>query len=83
MQLLSKKNSKQHLIAILFFRSSYLQMFCKIALLIDFTIFAGKHLCWSLFFNKVTSLRPATLLKRDCNTGLPVNIMKFLRSAFL
>ena len=26
--------------------------------------FTGKHLCQSLFFDKVTSLRPATLLKK-------------------
>ena len=25
--------------------------------------FTGKHLCWSLFFNKVANLRPTTLLK--------------------
>ena len=28
-----------------------------------FTKFTGKHLCQSLFFNKVAGLRPATLLK--------------------
>ena len=27
--------------------------------------FIGKHQCQSLFFSKVASLRPATLLKRD------------------
>ena len=27
--------------------------------------FTGKHLCRSLFFNKVAGLSPATLLKRD------------------
>ena len=30
----------------------------------------GKHLCWSLFFNKVAGLRPSTLLKRDSNAGV-------------
>ena len=29
----------------------------------------GKHLCQSLFFNEVASLKPATLLKRDFGTG--------------
>ena len=29
----------------------------------NFTKFTGKHLCQSLFFNKVAGLRPATLLK--------------------
>ena len=33
---------------------------------------AGKHLCWSLFLIKLQALglRPATLLKRDSNTGV-------------
>ena len=30
----------------------------------NFTKFTGKHLCASLFFNKVAGLRPATLLKK-------------------
>ena len=30
----------------------------------------GKHLCQSLFFNKVASLGPATLLKRDSANGV-------------
>ena len=25
----------------------------------NFTKFTGKHLCWSLFFNKVAGLRPS------------------------
>ena len=34
-------------------------------------VFLGKHLCQSLFFNnKVAGLRPETLLKRDCGTGV-------------
>ena len=36
--------------------------------------FTGKHLCQSLFFNKVAGLRPATLLeKRLWHRCLPVN----------
>ena len=34
----------------------------------NFTSFAGKHLCWSLFLVKFW--RPETLLKRDPNTGV-------------
>ena len=30
-------------------------------------IFTGKHLCWSLFFNKIAGLQ--TLLKGGCNKG--------------
>ena len=31
----------------------------------NFVKFTGKHLCKSLFFNKVTGLRPATLFKKE------------------
>ena len=41
------------------FRSSYPQMFFKIAVLKNFANFTGKHLSWSLF-----------LIKRDSNTGV-------------
>ena len=44
----------------------------------------GKHLCRSLFFNKVTGLRPATLLKRRLwHRCFSVNFAKFLRTLFL
>ena len=36
----------------------------KIGVLKNFAKLTGKHLCQSRFFNKVTDLRPATLLKR-------------------
>ena len=41
----------------------------KKGVLKNFTKFTGKHLCQSLFFNKVAGL-PATLLKRDLGTGV-------------
>ena len=31
----------------------------------NLTKFTGKHLCQSLFFNKVAGMRPATLLKKE------------------
>ena len=40
------------------------------AVLKNFAIFTGKHLCWSLFFIKLQLWSPAILLKRDSNTGL-------------
>ena len=50
----------------------------------NFAKFTGKHLCQSLFFNKVAGRRPATLLKkrlwRKC---FPGNFAKFLRKPFL
>ena len=47
------------------FRSSRPEMFCKKGVLRNFTKFTGKHLCQSLFFNKVADLKPATLLKKE------------------
>ena len=40
------------------------------AVLKNFAIFTEKHLYWSLFVIKLQVLRPATLLKRDSNTGI-------------
>ena len=39
-------------------------MFYKKSVLRNFVKFTGKHMCQSLFFNKVAGLRPANLLKR-------------------
>ena len=39
-------------------RSRRLQMFFKIGLLTNFTIFTEKHLCWSLFSIKLQACRP-------------------------
>ena len=35
-----------------------------------FTIFAGKHLCSSLFLIKFQAFKPVILSKRDSNTGV-------------
>ena len=53
-----------------FTRSNHSQIFFKIDVLKNFTIFTWKHLYWSLFFIKLQVLRPATLLERDSNTGV-------------
>ena len=45
-------------------------MFFKIGVLKNFAIFSGKHLCWSHFLKKLQAFRPATLLKRDSDTGV-------------
>ena len=46
--------------------------------------FTGKHLCQSLFFNKVVGLRPATIFKKRLwHRYFPVNFVKFLRISFL
>ena len=44
------------------FRSSHPEEPCKKGVLENFAKLTGKHLCQSLFSNKVTGLRPATLL---------------------
>ena len=49
-------------------RRSRPEVFCKIGVLRKFAKFLGKHLCQSLFFNKVA--------------GLPVNFVNFLRTSF-
>ena len=56
----------------------------KKGVLRNVTRFTGKHLCQSLFFNKVADLRPATLLKKRLwHRRFPVSFMKFLRTPFL
>ena len=39
-------------------RSSRPKVFCKKVALRNFTKFTGKHLCYSIFFNKVAGLSP-------------------------
>ena len=69
---------------IYFITSSRTQALCKKVVLINFAKFTGKHLCQSLFFNKVEGLRPVTLLrKRIWHRCFPVNFAKFLKQPFL
>ena len=51
-------------------RSSPSQMFLKIGAFKNFANFTGKHLCWSFVLLKFQTLRPATLLKSNYNTGI-------------
>ena len=46
-------------------RSSHLGAFCKKGVAKNFPKFTGRHLCQSLFFNKVAGV----ILKRDSGTG--------------
>ena len=65
-------------------RGSCPEVFCKKGALRNFTKSTGKHLCQSLFLNKVASLRPATLLKKRLwYRCFPVDFAKFLRTPFL
>ena len=78
-----------------FFRKANLQIFsehhrrshqrCSIknGVLKSIAIFTEKHLCQSLFFNKVEGLRPETLLKKSLwHRCFPMNFAKFLRTPF-
>ena len=50
----------------------------------NFAKFTGKHLCQSLFFNKIVDVRPAPFLtKRLRHRCFPVNFAKLLRTHFL
>ena len=50
------------------FRSSHQSCSIEKAVLKNFAIFTGKHLCWSLSLIDLRGSRPATFLKRDSNT---------------
>ena len=50
-------------------RSSRSAVFCKKYVLKNFVKFKEKHLCWSLFYNKVTGLSIVTLLKKRLQHG--------------
>ena len=45
-------------------RSSGPEVFGKKGVFRNFIKFTGKHLCQSLFFNKIAGLRPQTLFKK-------------------
>ena len=57
-------NSEKHLyFRTLKIRNSHRRFSVKKGVPRNFAQFTGKHLCESLYFNKVAGLRPATLLK--------------------
>ena len=55
----------------------------EIGVLKKFTKFIGKHLCRSLFLNKVVGLRSATLLKKRLwHRCFSVKFVRFLKTPF-
>ena len=57
-------------------------MFLKGCVLKNFAIFTGKNLCWSLFFNKVASLKTYNFIKKRLqHEYFHVNIAQLLRAA--
>ena len=78
---LKQKEQKKSLV--LSYRSSHQKCSVRKGVLGNFTKFTGKHLCQSLFFNKVAGLRPATLLKKRLwHRCFPVNFVKFQEHLF-
>ena len=60
------------------------QVFFKKGVFRNFEKFTGKHLCQSLFFNKVVGLNPVTLLKKRLwNRCFLVYFARFLKTPFL
>ena len=66
------------------FQKQPLEVFHKKAILKYFVIFTGKHLCWSLFFNKVSSHQACNLIKKGLQQKyFLVNIRKLIRTPIL
>ena len=66
------------------YRSSHRGCSIRKDVLKNFKKFTEKHLCQSLFFNKVAGQRPATLLKKRLwRRCFPVNFENILRTPFL
>ena len=64
-------------------RSSHPEVFCKKGVLRNFSKLTEKHVCQSLFFNKVAGLTSATLLKKRLwHWCFPVKFKKFLSTPF-
>ena len=59
----------QEIFFIIIFRSRSKQMFFKTGVTINFAIFRGKHLCWSLFLIKLQAVRAevSTAAKAICS----------------
>ena len=55
----------------------------KNGVLKNFSKFTGKHLCQSLFFNKTTCLRPATLYKKRLVQVFSCGFCKIFKNNFL
>ena len=60
------------------------EVFYKKAVLKNFSILTGKHLCWSLFFNQFVVLQVCNFIKkRFQHRCFSVNIAKFLKTHIL
>ena len=64
-------------------RSSCPDVFCKKGVLRNFTKFTGKHLCQSLFFNKVAGLACNFLKKKTLPQVFPGEFCEISNNTFL
>ena len=64
------------------YRSSHRRCSLKKDVLKNFPNFAGKRVCWSFFLIKLQAWGPATLLKRDSNTGVSCKISKMFTNTY-
>ena len=68
---------------IFYIQKQPLEVFCKKGVLKNFAKLTGKHLCQSLFFNKVADPRLATFLKKRLwNRYFSVSFAKISRTLF-
>ena len=75
---------KKNLIRKYITRSNHQKCSIKKGVIRNFVKLTGKHMCQSIFFNKVAGLRYATLLKKRLwHMCFLVNFARFLRTAFL
>ena len=58
-------------------------VFYKKGILKNFTKFTGKHLCQSLFLNKVAGLRPVTLFKKTLAQVFSCEFCEIFKTPFL
>ena len=56
------------------------EVFSKKAVLKKFANFTRKHLCWNLFSVKLQAFSPATILKKDSNTGVYCEIFEIFQN---
>ena len=77
-------SNKQHCKEIIDEQKQPPEVFYEKDILRNFAKFTGKHLCQSVFFNKVVGLRPATFFKKRLwQRCFPENFAKFLRTSLL
>ena len=63
-------------------KSSHPKVFCKEGVLENFAKFTGKHLCQSLFFNKVAGLGLRPYLKRGSGRSVFLEILRNFQEHF-